>query len=69
MMKDVLDYINSIPEGSPVVIHLTNGTTQWRASRSVNKLLIGRMGRHRVKRTMVTYDSEGTKIYHIYPAD
>jgi hypothetical protein len=67
MLSTVLDYINDVPKDCLVIIHFDCGTTQWRADKSVNKLLAGRIGSHKVKRTMVTYTADNEQVYHIYP--
>lgn len=68
-MNDVLAYINRVPEGCLVVIHLDCGSTQWNADKSVNQLLVGRIGHHKVERTMVTTAADGKEVYHIFPED
>lgn len=67
MRDTVLDYINDVPKGCLIIIHFDCGSTQWCADKSVNKLLAGRIGSHKVKRAMVTHTADNERVYHIYP--
>lgn len=68
MTKTVLEFVNGIPTGEHVVIHFPTGSTEWDAGTpEVNRLLLGRIGRHIVDHSVMTYTASNSKIHHIYP--
>lgn len=67
MNKTVLEFLNTLPNGTNVEIHLTIGTTSWRTDPEVNNFLVGAVGRRGIERTSEVIGANGEKIIHIFP--